>query len=295
MDDDLHVQRIRALPIWRGPITLEPIAGGITNRNFLVRDGEASFVARSGEELPNLGVDRRNELNCHRAAQRLDVAPPIVHGQNGVLVSQFIPSRTLDPAGVREDGFSPRLAQVLRRLHDGWDSLSGDMLFFSPFQANRTYVETSRRLGARLPDDIDAMIEDTRKLSRTLAPFTPTLCHNDMLPANILDDGERIWIVDWEYGGIGHPYFDLAGVSANCAFSEGQDIEFLTVYQGSFQPRDLYELRVLKVASLLREALWSVVQTVASDLDFDYREYADRNFGLYRDALARLSPPDFSP
>lgn len=292
--DDHHVRRILALPLWRGSVTLEPLSGGITNRNFLVRDGGSSFVARIGEELPELGVDRRNELLCHRAAVTLGVAPEVVHGENGVLVSRYIVGRTLDPAGVRAPGFPERLARLLRCLHEGWDLLSGEFFFFSPFQASRTHAETSRRIGAELPGDIDLLLEATRRLSREIAPYTPVLCHNDMLPANVLDDGERLWIVDWEYAGIGHPLFDLAGVSANCGFSEAQDIAFLTAYRGEFRPRDLAELRIYKVASLFREALWSVVQTVASGLDFDYREYAEIHFTRFREALANLPAPPVS-
>jgi thiamine kinase-like enzyme len=287
--DNAHAHRIRSLPIWSGPIVLQHLEGGITNRNYLVRDGNERFVARVGEELFNLGIDRRNELQCHRAAESLGVAPALVHGANGVLVSRYIPSRTLDPAGAREPGFAPRLAQVLKQLHEGWDGLVGDLLFFSPFQASRTYVATSRRIGAMLPSDIDQMLEATRKLSHTISPYIPALCHNDMLPANVLVDSQRVWIVDWEYAGMGHPLFDLAGFSANCGYSEEQDIAFLESYRGEFRARDLYELRVLKIASLLRDALWGIVQTVASDLDVDYQEYARVYFEKYREAIAALS------
>lgn len=283
-----HASRIRQLPLWTGPVHVERLNGGITNRNFLVTEGDRQFVARIGEELHILGVDRRNELQCHRAAEVLKIAPPIVFGESGVMVSHFVPSTTLDPEGARAPGFATRLGTVLRQLHEGWDGLVGDLLFFSPFQANRTYVATSRRLGAELPGDIEWMLEETRKLSRTLAPYVPTLCHNDMLPANVLDDGERVWIVDWEYAGMGHPLFDLAGFSVNCGYDEAMDVEFLTSYRGEFRPIDLRELRALKVASLLREALWSVVQTVASDLDFDFKDYALTHFEKFRIALAEL-------
>jgi thiamine kinase-like enzyme len=287
--DDIHTQHIRSLPIWSGPIELEALPGGITNRNFLVQDCDQRYVARVGAELHILGVDRRNELECHRAAESLGIAPPLIYGENGVLVSRFIPSRTLDAAGTREPGFATRLAKILRQLHDGWDYLTGDLLFFSPFQTSRTYVATSRRIGAELPSDIDEMLEATRKLSRTISPYVPVLCHNDMLPANVLDDGQRVWVVDWEYAGMGNRLFDLAGISANCGFSDEQDAEFLTSYRGELRPQDLYELRVLKVASLLRDALWGVVQTVASDLDVNYSEYARTYFEKYREALAGLS------
>ena len=265
---------------------LQHLEGGITNRNYLVDDANEQFVARIGEELHVLGIDRRNELQCHRAAEALGVAPPLVFGEDGILVSRYVPSRTLDPAGAGEPGFAPRLARVLRQLHEGWDGLIGDMLFFSPFQASRTYVATSRQLGAVLPADIDLMLDATRKLSRTIAPYVPTLCHNDMLPANVLDDGRRVWIVDWEYAGMGHPLFDLAGFSANCDYSEELDVDLLASYRGEFRRHDLYELRVLKIASLLRDALWGAVQTVASDLDVDYQEYARFHFDKFRQALA---------
>jgi thiamine kinase-like enzyme len=273
-DDDIHAAKIRSLSLWSGPIRLQPLEGGITNRNYLVDNAGERFVARIGAELLILGIDRRNEAQCHRAAQSLGVAPPLVYGENGVLVSRFIPSRTLDPTSAREPGIAPRIAQALRQLHGGWDGLIGELLFFCPFQASRTYVATSRRLGAALPVDIDEMLETARRLSRTIAPYTPTLCHNDLLPANILDDGDRIWIVDWEYAGVGNPLFDLAGISANCGYSEDQEIALLETYRGDLRQRDLYELRVLKVASLLRDALWGIVQTAVSDLDFDYYEYA---------------------
>ena len=138
------------------------------------------------------------------------------------------------------------------------------------------------------PADIDAMLESVHDLSRTIAPYIPALCHNDMLPANVLDDGHRIWIVDWEYAGMGHPLFDLAGFSANCDHSAEQDAAFLESYRGESRRADVYELRVFKVASLLRDALWGVVQTVASDLDVDYHDYARGYFEKFRDALARL-------
>ena len=296
--DFVHTQQIQALGFWPGPITLiQPLPGGITNQNYLVRAGTESFVARLCLPRELLGIDRRSEVICQRAAHTLGVAPAVVYHENGVLVSEYMPARTLAPVDGRDPAFVPRLAALLRTLHDGWDALTGEMLYFSVFQAVRTYVNRARAIGASLPADIGAMLDDARRLSRQIAPFVPTLCHNDMLPANILDNGHRVWLIDWEYAGIGHPLFDLAGVSANCAFSESLDHAFLAAYRGTptADPRDLRELRILKVMSLLREALWSVVQTVASDLAFDYQGYADTNFLAYRAARCALETAVESP
>jgi thiamine kinase-like enzyme len=291
--DRVHTQRLSALDFWPGPITIEPISGGITNHNYLVRTGEKAFVARLCVARELLGIDRRNEIACQLAAHALGVAPAVAHHESGVLVSEYLPARTLGPTDVRDPAFVPRLAALLRRLHDGWDRLTGEVLYFSVFQTVRTYAATARALGARLPDDTDALLDDARRLSHRVAPFVPVLCHNDMLPANILDDGARVWLVDWEYAGVGHPLFDLAGASANCQFPESLDLAFLAAYRGTptADPRDVRELRIFKALSLLREALWSAIQTVASDIAFDYQSYADTNFLAYRSAR-RLVEPD---
>ena len=215
--------------------------------------------------------------------------PPLVFGENGVIVSRYIPSRTMDPAEcprarVRAPA-RPRASSIARWLGQA----VGDMLFFSPFQSSRTYVATSRRLGSTLPADIDAMLAATDKLSHSIAPYVPTLCHNDMLPANVLDDGRRVWIVDWEYAGMGHPLFDLAGFSANCGLLRRTRQRLpRQAIAGTARQEDVRELRVFKVASLLRDALWGVVQTVVSDLDVDYQEYARVYFEGFREAFSGL-------
>ena len=269
---------------------MEPLSGGITNHNFLVRSEGQTFVARLSVELELLGIDRRNEVVCQRAAHALGIAAGVVHHESGVLVSEYLEARTMTPDEVRDPIFIPRLAEVLRTLHDGWNALTGAMLYFSVFQTVRTYAQTARQLNVRLPDDIDALLDDSARLARRLAPFVPVLCHNDLLPANILDDGRRVWLVDWEYAGIGHPLFDLAGVSANCRFTAPFERRFLAEYRQTVEadPRDLRELRILKTISLLREVLWSAIQTVASDIDFDYAQYGADNIVLYRAARSNL-------
>jgi thiamine kinase-like enzyme len=291
----IHIQRIQALSYWTRPISIEPLPGGITNHNYLVKDAGHSYVTRLCVDKTLLGIDRRNEVVCHRAAHACGIAPELVHQEDGVLVSQFVPGRTLAPEDVRDLAFIPRLVAVLRRLHESWDRLSGEMLYFSPFQTARTYARTAVELNARLPGDIDRLLEDAACLSRRLGPFVPVLCHNDLLASNIIDATDRVWLVDWEYGGMGHPLFDLAGVCANCSFTESEELALLGAYRGSVDERDLGELRILKTMSSLREALWAVIQAVASDIDFDYVRYADDNFEAYREARRQLEAPVTAP
>ena len=146
----------------------------------------------------------------------------------------------------------------------------------------RTYARTAARLKAPLPHDIVAILEDVCGLSRRIAPFRPVLCHNDLLPANLIDAGDRLWLVDWEYGGAGHPLFDLANASANASLTGEQDHALLDAYRGRTDAIDMAELTIFKAVSLLRESLWSTIQTVASDIDFDYPRYAVDNLEAFR-------------
>jgi thiamine kinase-like enzyme len=282
------IRRFRAQAFGRGSVAIKRIVGGISNHNFAARVGDAAYFARVCQERPLLGIERRNEVACHLAASGFGIGPEIIHHEEGLLVTRFVVGKTLTVDDLREPVVFRRLAAMLAQLHGAWDALTGEILYFCPFQTVRTYARTAARLEAALPDDLVSILEDVRQLSRWIAPFRPVLCHNDLLPANLIDDGTRLWLVDWEYAGAGHPLFDLANASANAGFSDDQDRDLLAAYRGQVDPCEHRELRVFKAVSLLREALWSTIQSVSSDIDFDYRSYAADNLGAYREARSRL-------
>jgi thiamine kinase-like enzyme len=286
--EQLLLRRLRRQDFGRGPVAVERISGGISNHNFAVRTEGGAYFARLCQERPLLGIDRRNEVACHQAASSLGIAPEVIHHEDGLLISRLVPGTTLTAADLREQSMMARLAALLGQLHRGWDALSGEVLYFCPFQTVRTYARTAQRLKAGLPGDLAALLEDSRELSRRIAPFRPVLCHNDLLPANLIDDGRGLWLVDWEYAGAGHPLFDLANASANAAFSAEQDHALLEVYRGRLEPTDLAELRIFKAISLLRESMWATIQSVSSDIDFDYESYAAENLQAYCEARGRL-------
>jgi len=288
MDDPDCIHRIRALSCWQGEITPEPLSGGITNRNFVVTDDRNRYVVRVCEDRSFLGIDRRSERVCHGAAAEIGVSPEIVHAEGMLLVSRFVESHTLSDDDVADEAMLERIAQVLQKLHGARHELAGEMLYFCPFQTVRTYVATAHELGAELPEDVDTLLADSATLAAEMRPFHPTLCHNDLLAANFLDDGPRIWLVDWEYGGMGNPLFDLASVSANARLAPALETTLLAAYGLSGDEAVRREVRILKTISLLREALWSVIQTVKSDLDFDYVKYANENFAAYQAARSEL-------
>ena len=289
--DPVHLHQLESLECWQGPIAVEPLRGGITNHNYLVCSGSNRFVVRIYADRSVLGIDRRNEVACQRAASALGVAPEVVHHEPGVLVSTYIRGRTLEAADFQDPALLARVATLLRSLHQGGTEIAAEMLDFSVFPTIRTYAMTALRLKAWLPEDLECLLEDARNLGRQIGPFVPVLCHNDMLPANVLADEERIWLVDWEYAGMGHPLFDLASVAANGELSESLEVALLRAYRGTLDERDLGELRVLRSMSLLREALWGAIQSVDAGIAFDYRGYADKNFCAYRETRRRWHEP----
>lgn len=291
----MNEDRIHALSCWHGPVSVEPLPGGITNRNYRVRDGNLSYVVRLCEEKRYLGIDRHSERACQEAAFRVGVAPEVVHSDDGLLVSRFIEARTLTLDDLQDQTVLARLGTELRELHDARHELVGEMLYFCPFQTVRTYLATARRLRARVPYGIEAHVADSQRLAHQMAAFHPTLCHNDLLPANIIDDRARLWLVDWEYAAIGNPAFDLASVSSNAQLTDELEEVLLEAYAESDKKRLRHDVRMLKTVSLLREALWAVIQTVTSDIEFDYDKYAADNLAAYEQARRALELGDDGP
>lgn len=278
---------IRSLPVWQGAIDVEPLDGGITNLNYRVVDGDRQFAVRAGEDDPRLGIDRRNELACVRAAAAQGIAPELAHAADGVLVCAFVDSEALTPETGRDPDCIARVAELVRSVHASGPRVTGHLLYFSPFLVTRTYVAIAAEEGLALPCNAEELLVEITSLQQRIGPFVPTFCHNDLMPGNFLDAGDRMWLIDWEYGGFGHPYFDLAGFASNCEFDAEQDELLLRAY-GLEPDRQGPEFRVMKAMAALRESLWAVIKGVDAQVDFDYGVYRDDNYRKYRDALAAL-------
>jgi thiamine kinase-like enzyme len=166
----------------------------------------------------------------------------------------------------------------LRKVHDSGAALPTS---FNSFRVVEEYRATAADRGANIPDAFDEAHDRSRQIEAALSgpEHEPVPCHNDLLAGNFLRGPERIWIVDWEYAGMGDRYFDLANFSINNELTEDQHPEFLADYFfEEASPRRIATLRLMLFMSDFREAMWGVVQTVASDLDYDFQEYADTHF-----------------
>ena len=269
--------------VWPDGIrSLEPLGGGITNRNFKVTlaDGAQVVLRIGGKDAELLGIDRLVEHAATRAAAEAGLAPEVVAfvEPEGYLVTRFVDGRPVPIADVRRAGVLREIAGGLRRFHDG-PAIPGR---FDSFRVVEAYCATATGRGVALPPGYAAAKEvaDRIELARGVQPPAP--CHNDLLNANFISDGERIWIVDWEYAGMGDRFFDLANFSVNHALSADENEELLRLYFGEVLEDDVRSLTLMRFMSDFREAMWGVVQQGLSELEFDFADYAGSHFERLR-------------
>jgi thiamine kinase-like enzyme len=270
---------VAALPLWRGRPSFRPLPGGISNLSFVATDQSGQYVVRLTRDFPFHNVYRDREVAVARAAHAAGFAPEVVHAGPGLMISRYLEARTLTPADVRTN--AGRIVELLLRFHRQVSAPVGDYAF-DVFAVNRGYIDLLAgevRCGewAALNARLEAM----------QASLPPVFAHHDLLAGNILDDGTRLWLIDFEYSGRGSPMFDLANLSSNSEFTPEQSADLLRDYFGSTDHARAH--RAMEAASLLREALWSLVSALhIHERDVDYRGYAETNLERLRDVARTL-------
>ncbi len=280
------VERAAALSCFDNPTDIAPLGGGITNVNLTVTDGAQRFVVRLGEDIPEHGIMRWNELSLSRAAEALGVAPRVVHHEPGVLVLEMIDARTYAEEDVRDPANLPRIIDLIARTHRGMGAhLTSPVLAFWPYQVNQTYMTRLRADGSAHVAKLSELERQQARLMAATGPVDLVIGHNDLLAANILDDGARLWLIDWEYGGYNTPLFDLAGLAGNNGLSEAQERAMLELYFEAPPETHWRAYQAMKCASLMRETLWSMTSELHSEIDFDYAAYTAENMDRLTAAL----------
>jgi thiamine kinase-like enzyme len=258
-------------------VRLEPLGGGITNRNFKVDVGEESFVLRiGGKGTELLGIDRSVEHAASLAAAEAAVGPEVVAfvEPEGYLVTRFLEGRPIPPEEMRTGERIREVAPVLRRIHER-AAIPGR---FDSFEVVEAYRATTEEHGVRVPAGFHIAKERADEIQHARGPQPLRPCHNDLLNANFIDDGASIRIVDWEYAGMGDVFFDLANFSINHEFGEDENRALLEEYFGEARPSEVAALILMRFMSDFREAMWGVVQGGISDLDVDFVAYANEHF-----------------
>ena len=285
------INRAAGLACWHGKVDPEPVGGGITNRNFVVKDATERFFVRIGDNIPEHGIMRFNEAAASRAAAAAGVSPEVVHQEDGALVIRFIDGRTLSEDDVRERRNLERILPLVRSAHVEMPKhFRGPALVFWVFQVVRDYAWTLRDDNSRMISELPRLLDIAAILENAVGAVELVFGHNDLLAANFIDDGERIWLVDWDYAGFNSPLFDLGGLASNNQLAPEQEDWLLEHY---FKAPVGDQLRrryaAMKCASLLRESMWSMVSEIHSTLDFDYVAYTTENLERFERAWAGFS------
>jgi thiamine kinase-like enzyme len=281
----------RTVSLAAGPRTVCELPGGITNRNYKVTTPDGTFVARvssAGSEL--LAIDRDCEYRNSVIAAAAGVGAPVIEyrPEDGLLVLGYIEGRTFGNADVAAAGNIARVAQACRRLHSG-GRFGND---FDMFDIQRRYLSVARSRGFRIPDGYEDLMPafDAARAAVGARELGTVPCNNDLLAANFIDDGERIWLIDYEYSGNNDACFELGNIWAECHLSVDALAELIAAYYGRPLRSRIARARLLGLAGKYGWTLWGAIQSAASPLDFDFWSWAMERF---EGAAAGFTADDF--
>lgn len=290
MTRDLDRLAVLAGRSWR----VTDLPGGLTNHNVRVTttdDGPPlDLVVRCSEGDPALlGIDRDDEhVNTARAAEA-GVGAPVVEYRPDLqmLVIGYLDAHALVDADFADAGVVARAADACRRLHAGPRFVND----FDMFARQAAYLRTVREQGFALPaaydDHADAWARVREALGRSPRPTVP--CNNDLLAANYLDDGARIWLIDYEYSGNNEACFELGNTATECELDPEQVEAWVEAYFGDPTPADLARVRLFALVAQYGWALWGFIQAAASPIDYDFTSWGEHRLDK---AAATFRGPD---
>ena len=248
------------------------LSGGLTNRNIKVETERGDFVARiSSNESALLSIDRANEFNNSTLAAECGVGAPVFDykAEHGLLVIGFIEGKTYDGNDVANN--ASRIAECVKQLH----SAKPFALDFDMFKIQQGYLKIVTERGFRLPDgylDFAQVKDDLQKaFEKTEGSRVP--CNNDLLPANFIDDGKKVWLIDYEYSGNNDPCFELGNIWSE----SGQDIsvlhDLIKGYYGSDRTDKFARAWLFSTLAKYGWTLWASIQNSISEIEFDFWEW----------------------
>ena len=272
---ETNENKIRRLAIWHGPITIEPLQGGVSNIGFKVIDAKGAYVVRLGHDYPFHQVSRAREAIAARAAFQADLSPEVVHTEEGIIVLRFIAAKTYAEIDVRQNWRA--CVDIVKRCHLTMPGrILGQGSIFWVFQIIREYGATLVAKNHSRGGEVRRWLDIVDKLEAQQMPLPIIFGHHDLLPANFLDDGKRLWLIDWEYGAFGTAMFDLANIATASSFDEVLEAQMLEHYfERTPDEATARAFSAMKAAAALREATWGMISELFLNAPgVDYVDYA---------------------
>ena len=278
MTHETLAHSILTLPCWIGIPVGGRLHGGLSNEIWKVTDEAGAHVVRLGQDYPFHHVNRSREAMMTRAAHAAGFGPAVHYTAPGVMVTAFLTANTFQPADICAD--PARIGQLLQSFHTNMPAhISGEATLFWVFHVIRDYARTLSSGHSPYTPDLPKYLAQAAEWEAAQVPLPIIFGHNDLLPANILDDGQRLWLIDYEYAGFSTALFDLAGAASNSGMTDAQSDVLLHSYFGTSPTPALHKaFAAMQCASLLREAMWAMVSEIHLNAPgVDYRAYAKQN------------------
>ena len=280
--DVLNVQQLRS------GARISVIAGGASNANYRIDsdDGKRYVLRVARTDVERFGIDRWRGAAAQRSVASIGLAPPLLAAAlpAGHAISPFVEGPLLDAERIREPSMLGRVAETLRLFHNA-APVDG---VFSIFDDHRRYAKTARAEGLKLPDDFDELIgyADAVEAVFVECDIPTKLCHGDLQLPNIIIRDDHLVVLDWEYAGMGNPYFDLGSISTNAQLSYEERRKFLEAYFGEDVGLHNDRVELMLYMSALREATWAVIAEPVLGLDWDYQAWAKEFYSRCRRSIA---------
>jgi thiamine kinase-like enzyme len=266
---------------WKGrEISIQPLSGGLTNSNFRVDVDEMPYFVRvPGESTELLAVNRENEYHNTKAAAQAGVAPRVLYylPDSCVMVLEFLNGKTMSKEALNTPGMPTRMAQSIRRLHAGPRFLTD----FNMFQLTDYYLNLCKERVIRIPDGYRERLEAVEQIEQAMSvhPLETVPCNNDLLAENYLDDGNQLWLIDYEYSGNNDPTFELGNTCQEMQFNDDQIGEICIAYFGTASSNLIARMKLNMIMSDVGWGLWAAIQARISTIDFDFWGWAIERWG----------------
>ncbi|MDP9220117.1 MAG: phosphotransferase [Actinomycetota bacterium] len=279
------------VPELRGRREVEELAGGLTNRNYKVVSDQGAYVVRvSPREADALAINRENEYENSVRAAAAGVGAPVIAflPEDGITVIGFLDGETYTDESFQAPGVIPRVAQAVRQLHGGQRFVND----FNMFEIQRQYLTMVRHNGLRLPGGYQEFEPHVARIKAALAVNDDGTvpCNNDLLAANFIDDGAKIWLIDYEYAGNNDACFELGNIWSECHLSRDQLTELVHSYYGRPSRNKVARAQLQGLMSRYGWTLWASIQDGSSPLDFDFWSWGMQR---YDNAVRVFTSPDF--
>jgi thiamine kinase-like enzyme len=285
-------EAVAKIPEWKNKdISITPLSGGLTNSNFRVDvDGIPYFVRVPGASTELLAVNRENEYYNSKAAYEAGVGPRVIHylPEYCVMVLEFLNGKTMSKESLSRPGMPTRMANAIKRLHSGPRFLTD----FNMFRLTEYYLQICEEQQIRIPDGYVERMATVATIEQAMSakPLDTVPCNNDLLAENYIDDGDRLWLIDYEYSGNNDPTFELGNTCQEMQLSDPQIEEVCTAYFGAATIDKIARMKLNMIMSDVGWGLWAAIQAKISTIEFDFWGWALERWGR---AVEKMDSKEF--